>query len=298
MNLPTDLLRSFVTVAELGAVTSAAELLGRSQPAVSLQIKRLEELVNTPLLNRGKRRLQLTEAGERLFEYARRMLALNDEAVAALIHPRISGHVHLGIPNEFAASFLPAILRRYAQTHPEVTVRVTCDLSVNLMTRLQHSEFDLVLAAHDEAIPDIATPVWTEDVVWVGAPGCQAHRDSPLPLIVAPEGCVYRARIMRTLQAQGREARIVYISPNFSGIRAGVMAGLGITAVARSTVADGLQILVGSTRLPRLPEVELGLHYFRERSSPAALRLVEYISAQVSPGGGQPLHPVLSPRPA
>jgi DNA-binding transcriptional LysR family regulator len=287
MNLPTDLLRSFVTVAELGGVTSAGDVLGRSQPAVSLQIKRLEDMLSLPLFDRANRRLKLTAAGQKLFDYARQMLALNDEAVANLTRPRISGNVHLGIPNEFAASFLPAILQRYARSHPKVTVQVTCDLSVNLLQRLQQGEFDLALALHDHMAPETSARAWMEDVVWVGAPGATAYRESPLPLIVAPQGCVYRARVIRALDSLGQAWRIAYTSPNFSGIRAGVSAGLGITAVARSTVTEGLKILSLPDRLPRLPDVEMGLHYDRESISAAAYRLVEFITAHVGPMSGQ-----------
>jgi DNA-binding transcriptional LysR family regulator len=284
MNLPTDLLRTFVSVAETGSTTSAGELLGRSQPAISLQIKRLETQLNLSLFHRG-RRLSLTEPGQRLFDYARQMLALNDEAVTRLLRPKVSGRVHLGIPNEFAASFLPAILRRYAQSHTEVEVQVTCDLSVNLIERLHNREFDMALALHDGPAPDDAACSWQEEVVWAGAPGCTAQRETPLPLIVAPEGCVYRASIIRRLDALKRPWRIVYTSPNFSGIRAGVAAGLGITAVASSTVVDGLRQLGAAEKLPKLPDVQMGLHYDPARISPAARRLVEYITTHVDPAG-------------
>lgn len=281
MNLPSDLLRTFVTVAELGGVTSAGEVLGRSQPAVSLQIKRLEELVNMPLFLRQNRRLELTESGRRLFDYARQILALNDEAVASLIQPKVSGRVHLGIPDEFAASFLPDILRRFAQSHPEVEVQVTCDLSVNLLNRMQSQEFDMVLALHKQVAPETAACAWTEELVWMGATACTAQHKTPLPLIVATEGCVYRSRIIRTLDSQAKPWRIAYTSPNFSGILAGVLAGIGITAVARSTVAEGMRILGSAERLPRLASVEMGLHYERGHISAAAYRLAEFISIHV-----------------
>lgn len=287
MNLPTDLLRSFVAVVELGGITPACEMLARSQPAVSLQIKRLEELVDMPLFHRVNRRMELTEAGRQMFDYARQMLSLNDEAVARLVRPKERGKVHLGIPNEFAASFLPTILRQYARSHPEVAIQVTCDLSVNLLSRLQGGEFDLVLALHEQLAPETSSRVWMEDVVWVGEPGFMSSPDSPLPLIVAPEGCVYRARMIRTLNSIGRDWRIGYTSPNFSGIRAGVAAGLGITAMARSAVTDGLRMLSSKERLPRLPDVELGLHYDQKNQSSVALRLIEFISAQIGPMLGQ-----------
>lgn len=280
MNLPTDLLRAFVTVIELGGITRAGELLGRSQPAVSLQIKRLEDLVNMPLFLRENRSLTLTDGGEQLFDYARQILSLNDEAVASLIRPKVKGNVHLGIPNEFAASFLPDILRRFAQSHPEVEVQVTCDLSVNLIARLKQHHFDLILALNPKTEPRHSRG-WMEDVVWVGVPGSTLQGKDTLPLIVAPEGCVYRSRIIRVLNNSSRPWRIAYTSPNFSGIYAGVLSGLGITAVAKSTVPDGLRILGNAERLPQLPGVEMSLRYEKSKLSPAAERLVEYIGAHI-----------------
>ena len=289
-NLPTDLLRTFVTVAECGSVTTAGEMLGRSQPALSLQIKRLEELLDVQLFHRGGRKLALSERGQMLFTYAEQILSSNDEAVNRLTHPSLKGHVHLGIPNEFAASFLPAVLRRYAQAHADVTVQVTCDLSVNLLARLKAGEFDLVLALQDKPI-DLPTPCqWQERAVWVGTTGGQIHKQRPLPLILAPEGCVYRSRILSVLDERGVDWRVAYTSPNFSGIRAGVAAGLGITAMAQSTVTDGIKLLGALEQLPALPDVQMRLLHSKKRSTPAAERLIEHIAKQV-----HPQHRALSP---
>ncbi len=283
MNLPTDLLRAFVTVAQEGSVTAAGEILGRSQPAISLQIKRLEDLLELSLFQRGNRRLTLTEKGKTLYEYADHMLSINDEALNRLTRPSLDGNVHLGLPNEFAVSFLPVILRRYALTHPEVTVQVSCDLSVNLQSRLAEGEFDMVLALEGDRPLSSSVCSWREEVVWAGVAGSQAHRTHPLPLIVAPEGCVYRQRMLQTLDSQDREWRIAYSSPNFSGIKAGVVAGLGITAIARSTLADGFKILGAKEHLPALPNVRMCLLQADDALSPAAQRLVEHISTHVKP---------------
>lgn len=283
INLPTDLLRTFVTVAECGSVTVAGDLLGRSQPALSLQIKRLEEMLDVQLFHRGGRKLALSERGHVLFAYAEQILSSNDEAVNRLTHPSLKGHVHLGIPNEFAASFLPAVLRRYAQAHADVTVQVTCDLSVNLLTRLKAGEFDLILALQDQPT-DLPTPCqWQERAVWVGTTGGQIHKQRPLPLILAPQGCVYRSRILTVLDEREIDWRVAYTSPNFSGIRAGVAAGLGITAMAQSTVTDGLKLLGALEQLPSLPDVQMQLLHSNKRCSPAAQRLIEHIAQQVHP---------------
>ena len=121
-NLPTDLLRTFVNVTELGGFSKAGSQIGRSQPAVSLQIKRLEELLDTELLIRNGRQLKMTEKGEMLLSYARQILKLNDQAVSSLTRQKLSGHIRLGIPNEFAISFLPNILGKFSHSHPDISL--------------------------------------------------------------------------------------------------------------------------------------------------------------------------------
>lgn len=283
INIPTSLLRSFIAIAECGSVTLAGDQIGRSQPAMSLQIKRLEELLEVKLFHRGERKLTLTERGNILFGYAEQILASNDAAVNRLVHPSLNGHVHLGIPNEFAASFLPDVLRRYAQAHADVTVQVSCDLSVNLNTRLEAGEFDLILALQDKP-SQLPNPCqWSEEAVWVGTTGSQIHKQRPLPLIVAPHGCVYRDRMLATLDDQNIPWRIAYTSANFSGIRAGVAAGLGITSVARTAVADGLKTLGTLEQLPSLPDLQMLLLHPHKRCSPATERLIEHITEQIRP---------------
>jgi DNA-binding transcriptional LysR family regulator len=285
MNLPTELLRTFVTIADLGSFTRAGDNLGRSQPAISLQIKRLESLLQVRLYDRTSRDLTLSSAGRQLAEYARKILSLNDEAVVKLLQPGVQGSVHLGIPNEFAASRLfPAVLSRFAQAYPDVQIKVTCDLSVNLLNSMKHDEFDLVLALHDGTETGYYNENWKEEIVWVCGPDSNASQRDPLPLIVAPEGCFYRKRMIETLDASQRKWHVVYTSQNYGGIRAGVMAGLGVTALARNTVGEGMVIMGSAERIRRLPEVELGMHYDSVKASTASRKLAEFIGLHY--GGG------------
>lgn len=284
INIPTNLLRSFVAVAEWGSVTHAGDKIGRSQPAISLQIKKLEELLEVTLFDRRERKLILTDRGKILLKYAEQMLASNDEAVNRLLHPSLNGNVHLGVPNEFASSyFLPTVLRKYARTHTDVTVQVSCDLSVNLNTRLQAGEFDLILTLQDEP-GQLPTPCkWNEKAVWVSTTGSQIHKLRPLPIIVAPEGCVYRDRMIATLNSAGIPWRLAYTSANFGGILAGVTADLGITAVAKSAISGVLKPLGTLEQLPALPDLQMQLMHTRNRCSPAIKRLIEDITEQINP---------------
>ncbi|MEE4217642.1 MAG: LysR family transcriptional regulator, partial [Xanthomonadales bacterium] len=149
-NLPIECLRSFVTVSEVQGFTQAGQLLGRSQPAISLQIKKLEDLIGSQVFVRGGHQLDLTPTGLRMLDYSRQILALNDEALAELSAPTISGRIRCGIPSEFATILLPRVLGRFSHSYPAVTLEIHCDLSMNLVAD-QLNPYDLILALRDKA---------------------------------------------------------------------------------------------------------------------------------------------------
>lgn len=284
-NLPTDLLRTFINVAELGGFSKAGSQIGRSQPAVSLQIKRLEEILDTQLILRNGRHLKITEKGEMLLSYARQMLRLNDQAISSLTLPKVVGHIRLGIPNEFAISFLPGILGKFSNTHPEISLEVSCDLTTNLMKSLKDKKLDMVVAIHmpDDKF-DKETYAWHEELVWVIANDYIIKTDKPLPLVVAPEGCIYRNTIIRTLNSFDIPWRIVYTSTSYGGIQAAVMAGLGVTAIAHSTVPKGLKIIQSGDGFPPLPATFISLEYDKTRVFDALNHLINYVLSQVVRG--------------
>ena len=267
-NLSIDLLRTFVTVVDERGFGRAGQVLGMSQPAVSLQVKRLEEHIGDRLLNRKGRRLTPTEKGEELMGFARQMIRLNDAAMAVVSESRLSGHVRLGIPNEFASSYLPRILARFSKEHPDLTLEVMCDLSTHLLARLQHRELDLAIAIHAGAVSRELGP-WSEELVWA------------LPLVVAPSGCVYRQRMLDALRQDGTAWRIVYTGTSYNGIRAAVGAGLGVTVLARSTVPADLRIVENGLLLPALEPANVAIHFDQEIATSESRILVDYIQAAV-----------------
>lgn len=278
-NLPTDLLRSFVTVIELGGFTQAAEWLGRSQPAISLQIKRLEQLVEQTLLIRSGQQLELSQAGQLLFRYAKQILAINDEAVAQFSKTAVSGKIHFGIPSEFATTLLPKIVGRFAQAYPNVTLEVTCALSKQLLS--EPHRYDLILALHDDPSTAGDNLVKEDDLVWVTGIDHDAHLQLPLPLIVAPKGCIYRKRGAEQLKDNNRDWRIVYTIPDLTGIQAAINEGLGVTVLAKSTVPENLRILKPSEKLPKLGKVGISLIHQSNESSEAISRLMEFVKASL-----------------
>lgn len=273
-----DLLRSFVTIADLGGFTAAAETLGRSQPAISLQVKRLEELVGKNLFSRASQQLELTPSGDTLYGYARRILALNDEALAQFEQPEVAGRVRFGTPSEFASTLLPKVIGHFNQTYPGVALEVTCDLSRNLRSKQRQGEFDLIIALYDTPpAKQQKMQIKDDELVWVASPQYDWQRQTSISLVAAPEPCLYRARATHHLNQSGQPWQIVYTNPDFSGIIAALESGLGVTALARSTVPDHLRIIRANERLPALGKIRIGMHVEGGNAQHAAEKLAEYV---------------------
>ena len=277
-NLPTDLLRAFVTVVQEKSFSQAGKKLGRSQPAVSLQINRLEELADVPLMVRKSRSFSLTEEGEVMLDYAKRILRLNDEAVLRLRKPDVSGKVRLGLPHEFASSYLSEFLTGFAKTYPGVELEVISELSQDLLGRQERGELDLVIAIHRDPAMNTSDEGWREKLVWVTGGNDDRQQRDRVPLVVAPHGCVYRYRMLRLLDAHSIPWQIVYTGTSYGGICAAVTAGLGVTVLAGNTVPNELDSRVSTKRLPALDDASVDLHYDRQQTDPAVARLAEYIT--------------------
>ena len=284
-NIPMDLLRTFVKAIDSGSFTRAADMVGRTPSAVSLQIKRLEEVVNVTLFQRDAHKLQLTAEGRAMAQHARRILALNDEILNNLRQPTVAGRVRLGAPHEYTASLLPEFLGKFAQSHPNVMLEVTSDLSKSLLRRQQAGEFDLVIALHEDSAPDGGQRIFNEPLVWVGSADHARHMQTPLPLVLAPPPCIYRNRMLQALAQMERPNRIVYLSSSYNGIAAAVQAGIGVTAMAGSTTPRGSLILGERDGLPELGQLELRLHRGAGTASEALIRLEEYIAGSFASSG-------------
>lgn len=276
-NLPTDLLRTFVTITDLGGFTQAGEVLGRSQPAISLQVKRLEELIGVQLFNRAGA-MKLTEEGQMLYNYARKILALNDAVVTRLTVPAISGSVRLGIPNDFEVSFLPTTLSKFTQAYPDVTLDVCTDLSVTLHEEFKRGVYDLVMLMDEYPNHRFeANDFVVEPLSWVSSPGFTLDPDRPVPLVLYPKGCIYRQHITQALNRANIPWRVLYSTPSLLGIQAAIDAGLGISALAINTAPHVLTRSDIDGQLPELGKVTIGFHYDASNLTPAAARLLDYL---------------------
>jgi DNA-binding transcriptional LysR family regulator len=271
-NLDMDVLRTFVTGFELGSFARAADRLGRSQSAVSTQLRKLEDQVGRPLVQKSGRGLALTTAGESLLSYAKRLLELNDEALASIRGAEVEGWARLGLPQDFAESWLPPVLARFAQAHPRVRVEVHVDRSIPVTEKIVKGELDLALvwgsdaqAPHTERIAEIPV-AWVARPDW---PGLKGLGSEPLPLAVLSPPCVFRSAAIEALDNAGIPWRLVFTTPSLSGLWAAAEGGLGITV--RTTVGMPKTLAALNARavgLPELPAVPLTL--LRSDAEPAA----------------------------
>lgn len=274
--LDLDLLKTFVTVAETGSLTRAGERLLISQPTVSLQLKRLEDGLGRTLMARSARGVQLTADGETLLSYARRILALAEEALGRISEPVIKGLVRLGTPEDFATTHLSGVLARFAQSHPNVALEVTTDLTLNLIARFAQGEFDLVLIKREPMGPTDGVRVWREPLVWAGIRPEIFSTGVQLPLVVSPHPCVYRKRATAALDRAGLAWRVAYTSTSLAGAQAAVRAGLGITVLPKEMVPDDFYIIDTAEGAPDLSDTEIALMQAGQLSIPAQ-RLAQHI---------------------
>lgn len=254
-DLDLDLLRGFVTVAERGGFTAAGLVLGLTQSAISLKVKRLEELLGKPVFTRGAKQVVLTREGETLLAYARRMLALNEEAVRRFVAPPLAGKLRLGVADHFVPRHLAPALARFARTWPEVRIEVEVGRSHELRAALAREALDLVLGKRRDGETE-GRVIFTEAVVWVAAPGYEPVQERPLPLAMLPQGCMFRDRALTALARAGIASEVVFTSPSLMGIAAAAQAGFALSVMGRTGLPEGLVELDG---LPALGTAEMCL---------------------------------------
>ncbi|WP_044875378.1 LysR substrate-binding domain-containing protein [Pseudomonas sp. LFM046] len=277
MNYPaidTELLRTFVAIADYGGFTRAAEMVNRTQSAVSMQMKRLEEdVLQRPVFERDGRQVRLTAEGQILLGYARRILKLHGEVMTTLRQPHMVGSVRIGTPDDYVMRFLPGILSRFAKAFPLVQVEVHCDSTSQL---LQRQDLDLTIVTRKPG-DDIGELLRQERLVWAEAAGYSPHEQTPMPLAVFNSDCFCRGWACNALDALSREYRIAYTSPSLAAIMAVVSAGLAVTAQLQSLITPDMRILGEAEGLPVLPLCNIMLLRNESSQSPVTETLAEHI---------------------
>jgi DNA-binding transcriptional LysR family regulator len=275
-NLDVDLLKTFIAIAETGGFTRAADEVNKTQGAVSMQMRRLEDILGRPVFQREGRQNRLTADGQRLLDYARRIVRLNDEVVVTFSKPELTGVVRFGVPDDYADTLLPEFMARFARTHPLVQVDVDCLDSAALTAQAKEGKMDVVLISAEAGTPGIEL-LRREPLVWVSSVRHCVHETEVVPLAVAQVGCAWRENIFQQLDSWNHRYRIAYASLNSSAIKAAVLSGLAVAALPRVSVTPGMRILSEAEGFPPLMNIEIGLVFAPGKPNPAVEALAKHI---------------------
>ncbi|MBT0956179.1 LysR family transcriptional regulator [Alphaproteobacteria bacterium KMM 3653] len=275
-NLDTTALRAFVTVAETGGVTKAAGSLNLTQSAVSMQIKRLEEALSLDLIERAGRGIALTPSGEQLLAYARRIIALNDEAVGRLTADEFEGVITLGVPHDIVTPFIPRVLKRFAAAYPRMELHLTGSYTVNLLDQYARGEVDIILTTELTPGPGSVTLAQPQ-LVWVGAVNGEAWRGRPLPLAFE-HNCLFRPAVQRHLDEAGIAWSAAVKAENSRTVEATVAADLAVHTILEGTSGWGMEPIQHGGALPDLERYNVNLYRNPARKGQAYDDLVAFLT--------------------
>ncbi|TYR32032.1 LysR family transcriptional regulator [Mesorhizobium microcysteis] len=256
--LDLDQLHTFITIADTGSFTRAADEVHRTQSAVSMQMRRLEERLGKALFEKEGRTNRLTEEGERLLTYARRLLRLNRETLAAFDDASLEGHIRIGTPDDYADRFLPEIMARFARSNPRVELSVICEPTVNLMDHIKRGHLDIALVTHDSD-KGASEVVRREPLLWVTSANHSIHAEDTLPLAVGRTTCMWRRAACDMLDQMGRDYRILFTSWSATVIIAAVLSGQAVSVLPECALRPGMRILGDSDGFGALPDVRIGI---------------------------------------
>jgi len=282
--LDTDQLRSFLAIVDSGSFTKAAERVHKTQSAVSMHIRRLEEQLGCALFVKQGRGAKLTAEGEKLIDFARRIIQVEAGAVAALSRRGLRGSARLGIPDDYAEAFLAEILARFNRRHPLVEVSVVCEASQELAAQVSAGALELALVTDHPGMQGFEL-LREEPLVWVAADRFRVEEGAPVPLALGSATCIWRRAAAEALASAPRATRGLVFSKNYSAIGTVVRAGLAVTTLPASMVGEGLRILGPEEGLPDLPMTRMGLIHVHApgRASEEAKALAEAIRATAEP---------------
>ncbi|MGY2050735.1 LysR substrate-binding domain-containing protein [Methylobacterium sp. JK268] len=275
--LDIDQLRTLVAIADTGSFTQAAEIVHKTQSAVSMQMKRLEGRVGREVFCRSGRGVRLTDAGERLLDYARRIVRLQAECLANFEEGDLAGRVRLGLPDDYADRYLPEILGRFSRAHPRAEVTVACEPTDMLVGRIESGDLDLAIITEARQRGSIET-LRTEALLWVGSSRHATHAQTPLPLALGRPACIWRAAALAALERVSRPSRILFVSWSSTAVGAAVLAGLAVSVLPESALRPGMRILSPADGFPALPAFRVGL--LRHRGA-APLPLADALAGQI-----------------
>src|ERR1700712_993838 len=274
--LDVDQLRTFIAIAETGSFTKAADVVAKTQSAVSMQMKRLEERLERPIFARDGRASKLTDDGQRLLDFARRIIKLNVETIAAFSDAELSGRVRLGVPDDYADRYLPEIMARFSRAYPSVELSVICEPSVDLLERIDANEIDLAIVTNCESKRASET-FRRERLLWVTSARHSTHLEERMPLALGRPTCSWRRIAIERLETVARSYRVIYSSSSAGAVAAAVLAGLSVSVLPESGLRPGMRVLTAAEGFPELPSCRIGLVRNAHEGKALADALAEHI---------------------
>ena len=280
MSAPLDIdqLQTFIAIVDTGSFTKAADRVFKTQSAVSMQMRRLEERVGKQLFVKDGRGNRLSLEGEKLLNYARRIIRLNNEAIAAFDDNRLEGTLRIGTPDDYADRYMPEIIGRFAKTHPNVELFIVCEPSVDLAEKMTRGELDIALVTHNPRARQ-SDVVRTEPLCWVGSANHALREDCPVPLAVGRRDCNWRQLACSALDADGREYQVLFTSWSSTVVASAVLAGLAVSVLPESALRPGMKVLSQADGFPPLPPVQIGLMKRPGLSPSLANAITDHITA-------------------
>lgn len=290
--LDLDQLQTFISISDTGSFTRAAGEVHRTQSAVSMQMRRLEERIGRPLFEKDGRGNRLTEDGERLLSYARRMIHLNRETLAAFDDRALEGTVRIGTPDDYADRFLPEIMARFSRSNPRVELTIVCEPTTGLVEHIKRGNLDLAIVTHDDAHGQ-SEVVRREPLLWVGSGNHAVHEEDVLPMAFGRPTCVWRRAACDLLDRMQREYRVLFTSHSATVIAAAVLSGLAVSVLPECALRPGMRVLGEADGFGALPDCEIGImrgHTTRTKIIDAIARHIadslDNISVPVAADGG------------
>lgn len=279
MKAPLDLeqLQTFIAISDSGSFTRAADHVNRTQSAVSMQMRRLEERIGKPLFEKDGRTNKLTEEGEKLLSYARRLLFLNRETLAAFDDQRLEGTIRIGTPDDYADRFLPEIMARFARSNPRVELTVICEPTSSLVEHLKRGNLDLALVTYHDARGQ-SEVVRREPLLWVSSANHATHEQTVLPMAFGRPTCIWRRAACDVLQDMDREYRILFTSFSATVIAAAVLSGLAISVLPECALRPGMRVLGEADGFGQLPDCHIAIM----RGQSSRPEIVEALARHIS----------------
>jgi DNA-binding transcriptional LysR family regulator len=279
VDIDTSLLRCFVAVADAGGFTAAVDRTHLTQSGISLRIRKLEEILQLHLIHRTSRTFKLTPQGDMLLGYAKRLLALNDEAFDRLSRPNLSGQLRVGIAEYLAPLSLHRILHRFREHYPQLRLEVVIGLGQDLAPDFARGNLDLAVAGEGTMLEN-GEPLFEEEMSWVGGPTAHDHGEA-IHLVTLPAPCRFRRAAMECLQAQSRQWEVSLVCSSIAGIQQGLRAGFGVSVLPISSIPPDLQQIGVAEHLGPLPKHRI-FAFRKEMKNPIAERFLDYLTDELA----------------